>query len=267
VRAPLYVVDAFCDGPGSGNPAGVCPLAAEPDAGWMQLVARELNQAETAFLWPEGEGFRLRWFTPTLEVDLCGHATLATAHVLSRAGLSGGFTGFQTLSGVLTASVDGAGLITLDFPTAPLSPVRADPELVAALGVEPLSVLHTGPFTDDLLFEVAGEATVRALAPDLRAVARLTRRGVVVTAPAARPGSGYDFVSRFFAPAVGVDEDPVTGSAHTALAPFWAARLERTELTGYQASRRGGHVRVALHGDRTHLSGHAVTTIDGDLLV
>ncbi len=269
----IRIVDAFTDRPFAGAPAGVVVLdgGAFPADEWMQRLAVEVNHAETAFLHrlPAGSAadWALRWFTPGAEVALCGHATLAATHVLSRAGLIGGRAGYQTLSGVLTASVDGAGLITLDFPTAPLSPVQPDPELVAALGARPLTVLHTGPFTDDLLFQVADEATVRGLRPDLRAVARLTRRGVIVTAPAADPGAGYDFVSRFFAPAVGVDEDPVTGSAHTALTPFWAERLERTEMVGYQASRRGGHVRVALHGDRTHLSGHAVTTIDGDLLV
>ncbi|GAA1632282.1 PhzF family phenazine biosynthesis protein [Actinoplanes couchii] len=269
----IKIVDAFTDRPFTGAPAGVVVLDGDtfPSDEWMQRVAIEVNHAETAFLHrlPAGSAadWALRWFTPGAEVALCGHATLATTHVLNRAGLIGGSTGYQTRSGVLTASVDDSGLITLDFPTAPLSPVKADPELVAALGVTPSTVLHTGPLTDDLLFEVADEATVRGLAPDLRAVARLTRRGVIVTAVAAGPAAGHDFVSRFFAPAVGVDEDPVTGSAHTALTPFWAARLGRTELTGYQASRRGGHVRVALHGDRTHLSGHAVTTIDGDLLV
>lgn len=268
----IRIVDAFTDRPFTGAPAGVVVLDGDafPGDEWMQRVATEVNHAETAFLHRRAAGstadWALRWFTPGAEVALCGHATLATTHVLSRAGLMGGRVSYQTRSGLLTASVDSAGLITLDFPTAPLSPVEAEPELVAALGVKPSTVLHTGPFTDDLLFEVTSAETVRELDPDLRSLARLTRRGVIVTA-AADPGADYDFVSRFFAPAVGVDEDPVTGSAHTALTPFWASRLDRTELTGYQASRRGGYVRVALHGDRTHLSGHAVTTIDGDLLV
>ncbi|MEU4157620.1 PhzF family phenazine biosynthesis protein [Actinoplanes sp. NPDC026670] len=268
----IRIVDAFTDRPFAGNPAGVVVLDGEafPAGEWMQRVAAEVNHAETAFVrrLPDGSetDWALRWFTPAVEVALCGHATLATTHVLHRAGLIGDRATYGTLSGVLTASVAEGGLITLDFPTAPLSPIDADPELVAALGVDFRTVLHTGPNTDDLLFEVAGEKTVRALDPDLRTVARLTRRGVIVTAAADDPGSGYDFVSRFFAPAVGVDEDPVTGSAHTALTPFWARKLNRTDLTGYQASPRGGLVRVSLHGDRTHLSGHAVTTIDGDLL-
>jgi PhzF family phenazine biosynthesis protein len=268
----IRIVDAFTDRPFAGNPAGVVVLDSEafPADDWMRSVAAEVNHAETAFAHrlPAGSDadWALRWFTPLVEVALCGHATLATTHVLHRSGLLGGPARYQTLSGVLAASVDAGGLITLDFPTAPLSPVEADRELVAALGVEQRTVMHTGPNTDDLLFEVADEKAVRALEPDLTTVARLTRRGVIVTAAAEDPASGYDFVSRFFAPAVGVDEDPVTGSAHTALTPFWAERLGRTELIGYQASRRGGLVRVSLHGDRTHLSGHAVTTIDGTLL-
>ncbi|GIF36380.1 PhzF family phenazine biosynthesis protein [Actinoplanes xinjiangensis] len=268
----IRIVDAFTDRPFAGNPAGVLILDDDgfPADDWMRRVAAEVNHAETAFVHrlPTGSDadWALRWFTPAVEVALCGHATLATTHVLSRGGYLDGPVRYRTRSGVLSASTDGAGLITLDFPTAPLSPVDADPELVAALGIDFRTVLHTGPQTDDLLFEVADEKTVRALDPDLRTVARLTRRGVIVTAAAEDPASGYDFVSRFFAPAVGVDEDPVTGSAHTALTPFWAGRLGRTELTGYQASPRGGLVHVALHGDRTHLSGHAVTTIDGDLL-
>jgi PhzF family phenazine biosynthesis protein len=268
----IRIVDAFTDRPFAGNPAGVVVLDSDafPSDEWMRNVAAEVNHAETAFVHrlPTGQDadWALRWFTPLVEVALCGHATLATTHVLNQSGYLDRPARYRTLSGVLTASAEAGGLITLDFPTAPLSRADADPELVAALGVEHRAVVHTGPNTDDLLFEVADEKTVRALAPDLRAVARLTRRGVIVTAAAEDPASGYDFVSRFFAPAVGVDEDPVTGSAHTALTPFWAARLGRTELTGYQASPRGGLVRVSLHGDRTHLSGHAVTTIDGTLL-
>jgi predicted PhzF superfamily epimerase YddE/YHI9 len=242
----------------------------------------------------------LRWFTPTVEVALCGHATLAAAHVLTALGGAGALTAgrtvrFATKSGILTATAGADGLITLDFPTAPLSPVAIEPALVAALGVPVVAVHHTGPDTDDLLVEVADETAVRTVDPDLRALTPLSRRGVIVTARAdgSAGGSagdggpvgdggpadgsagggginggsegGYDFVTRFFGPAVGVDEDPVTGSAHTALAPYWSARLGRDELTGYQASRRGGFVRVALRGDRTLLSGKAVTVIDGTL--
>lgn len=269
----IRVVDAFTDRPFSGAPAGVLLLDGDvfPADEWMLGVAREVNHAETAFAHPlpgaPDADWALRWFTPGVEVDLCGHATLATAHVLHRAGMLSGAARFRTRSGVLSASADPDGLITLDFPTAPLTGVDDRAELAAALGVRALSVHHTGPHTDDLLIEVADEKTVRGVVPDLAAVTRLTRRGVIVTALAEDPSSGYDFVSRFFGPAVGVNEDPVTGSAHTALAPFWSERLRRTELTGYQASPRGGLVRVAVRGDRTHLSGRAVTTIDGDLTV
>jgi PhzF family phenazine biosynthesis protein len=263
----IRIVDAFTDRPFAGNPAGVMLLDEFPPAEWMQRVANEVHLSETAFahpLDPSGEAdFALRWFTPAVEVALCGHATLATAHVLGRAGT----VRFATLSGVLTATGDGSGAYTLDFPTAPLTPVEADPQLARVLGAPMLSVHHTGPNTDDLLVELDSEKAVRDLAPDLGALARMERRGVIVTAAAAEPGAGYDFVSRFFGAAAGVGEDPVTGSAHTALAPFWSARLGgRTTMTGYQASERGGHVRVDLRGDRTRLTGSAVTVMDGDFL-
>ena len=263
----IQIVDAFTAQPFAGNPAGVVVLSAFPDAAWMQRVAAEVNLSETAFLHPLPPGaeadFALRWFTPAVEVALCGHATLATAHVLGR-----DKTSFATLSGVLTATAADDGWYTLDFPTAPLSPVETPPWLAAVLGAEIVSVHHTGPNTDDLLVELADEATVRGLRPDLRTLATKENRGVIVTARAADPAGEHDFVSRFFGAAAGVGEDPVTGSAHTALAPFWSARLGgRTELTGYQASPRGGYVRVALAGDRTLLTGRAVTTIDGELLV
>jgi predicted PhzF superfamily epimerase YddE/YHI9 len=261
----IRIVDAFTDRPFAGNPAAVVVLDSFPDAAWMQQVAAEVNLSETAFVHPLAPGadadFALRWFTPALEVALCGHATLATAHVLARPGV----VRFATLSGVLTATAGDAGAYTLDFPTAPLEPVPADPHLLEVLGADAVSVHHTGPYTDDLLVELADEATVRDLRPDLTALARLERRGVVVTARAESSDS-YDFVSRFFGAAAGVPEDPVTGSAHTALAPFWSARLGRTELTGYQASPRGGFVQVALRGDRTLLTGQAVTVLDGNLL-
>ncbi|MBO3736359.1 PhzF family phenazine biosynthesis protein [Actinoplanes flavus] len=261
----IRIVDAFTDRPFTGAPAGVLllPEGPFPSDEWLLRIAAEVNHAETAFAHPLPPGsdadWALRWFTPAVEVDLCGHATLAISHVIDPATP----IRYRTRSGILTAVRTPDGLITLDFPTAPLAERPIDPELATALGAEIVSVHHTGPNTDDLLVQVADEKTVRAVAPDLGAVARLSRRGVIVTAASGEPG--HDFVSRFFAPAVGVDEDPVTGSAHTALAPFWAARLGRTELTGYQASRRGGTVRVALRGDRTLLSGHAVTTIDGTL--
>ena len=268
----IRIVDAFTDRPFAGNPAGVVVLDRDdfPEPDWMQRVAAEVNLSETSFVHPvDGDAdFALRWFTPTVEVALCGHATLATAHILHSTGVTTGPVRYRTLSGVLTTTPGADGTHTLDFPTAPLTPVEPDPRLLGALGVTALSVHHTGPNTDDLLVEVSDEQTVRDLRPDLLGLAGFERRGVVVTAPAAEPGRGYDFVSRFFGMSAGVDEDPVTGSAHTALAPFWSARLGgRTELTGYQASPRGGYVRVVLRGDRTHLIGRAVTVIDGELLV
>ncbi|GIF03074.1 PhzF family phenazine biosynthesis protein [Actinoplanes siamensis] len=270
----IRIVDAFADRPFTGNPAGVLVLDGDdfPADDWMQRVAAEVNLSETAFLHrlpPGGDAdWALRWFTPGVEVALCGHATLASTHVLHRAGLVSGRVRYRTVrSGVLAADVAEDGLITLDFPASPLSPVDVDPALAQALGVEVVATHWTGPITDDVLVEVADEKTVRSLGPDLGALARLTRRGVLVTAVAEDPAAGYDFVSRFFAPAVGVPEDPVTGSAHTSLTPFWTGRLGRDELTGYQASARGGLVRVAIRGDRTLLGGYATTTIDGELLV
>ncbi|MEU9646319.1 PhzF family phenazine biosynthesis protein [Streptomyces sp. NPDC048188] len=267
----IRIVDAFTDRPFAGNPAGVLLLDAFPDDGRLQQVALEVNHAETAFahrLPAGGEAdWALRWFTPATEVALCGHATLATAHVLHTTGTHEGPVRFATLSGVLVATPGEDGSITLDFPTAPLTPVEAPAGVAAALGAEPLTVLDTGPNIRDLLVEVADEKTVRALAPDLRALAAHSERGVIATARAEDPARGYDYVSRCFFPNVGIDEDPVTGSAHTALAPFWSARLGRPGLTGLQASPRSGRVRTHLRGGRTLLNGHAVTVIDGELLV
>ncbi|MBB5938516.1 PhzF family phenazine biosynthesis protein [Streptomyces zagrosensis] len=277
----IRIVDAFTDRPFSGNPAAVVLLDSKsfPDDGWLAQVAAEVNLSETAFAHPLPDApdadWALRWFTPTTEVSLCGHATLATAHVLHSTGVATGTVRFATRSGVLTATASsseagleaaGRGAITLDFPTAPLRALQTPHGLRAALGAEPVACYDTGPQVGDLLVELADEATVRELAPDLAAVARLSHRGVIVTAPAQTPDAGYDFVSRFFGPASGIDEDPVTGSAHTALAPLWSPRLGRTELTGYQASARGGRVRTLLRGDRTLLAGEAVTVIDGVLL-
>ncbi|UWE09820.1 PhzF family phenazine biosynthesis protein [Actinacidiphila bryophytorum] len=267
----IRIVDAFTDRPFAGNPAGVLLLdaGAFPADSWLQQVAAELNLSETAFAHPltgaPDAGWALRWFTPTTEVGLCGHATLATAHVLRTTGAAGGVIAFRTRAGVLTAEAAGDGTITLDFPAAPLTPEPAPEGLAQALGAAPLSVHDTGPDCGDLLVELADEAAVRALAPDFAALARMSRRGVIATAAAADPAAGYDFVSRGFFPAVGIDEDPVTGSAHTALAPFWAARFGRAELAGWQASARGGLVRTRLDGDRVRLTGSAVTVVDGEL--
>ncbi|MEE4546388.1 PhzF family phenazine biosynthesis protein [Streptomyces sp. V4-01] len=269
----IRIVDAFTDRPFAGNPAGVLLLDAGgfPADRWMQQVAAELNLSETAFAHPlsaveGGADWALRWFTPVTEVGLCGHATLATAHVLRTTGAArAGAVRFHTRAGVLPALSHGDGTTTLDFPAAPLTAAEPPDGLAAALGARPLTVLDTGPDCGDLLVELPDEAAVRALAPDFAALARVSRRGVIATAAAAKPDSGYDFVSRGFFPAVGIDEDPVTGSAHTALAPFWAGRLGRGTLTGLQASSRGGLVATRVSGARVLLTGAAVTVVDGEL--
>ncbi|WP_225850583.1 PhzF family phenazine biosynthesis protein [Streptomyces sp. HPF1205] len=267
----IRIVDAFTDRPFAGNPAGVLLLdsGAFPADSWMQRVAAEMNLSETAFAHrltgAEDADWALRWFTPATEVRLCGHATLATAHVLRTTGAARGTIRFRTKeAGVLSATASGDGTITLDFPRAPLSPAPVPEGLAAALGAEPVTVLDTGPDLGDLLVEVADEGTVRGLAPDFAALARVSHRGVIATA-AADPGGAYDFVSRGFFPGVGVDEDPVTGSAHTALAPFWSDRLGREALTGLQVSARTGSVATRLSGDRVLLTGSAVTVVDGEL--
>lgn len=270
----IRIIDAFTDRPFAGNPAGVCLLdsGSWPDETWMLRVAAELNLSETAFAHPlpaGGEaGWALRWFTPRVEVDLCGHATLATAHALYSDSGGPGPVRFRTRSGVLTATTGPDGAITLDFPAAEVTEAPGPADLAETLGVKPEAVHGTGALRD-LLAVLADEAAVRDLDPDPGAVDRLSRRvgvrGIIVTAPAAEPGGGYDFVSRFFAPAVGIREDPVTGSAHTALAPYWSARLGRDTVTGLQASARTGLVRTTVRGDRVDLTGRAVTVLDGTL--
>jgi PhzF family phenazine biosynthesis protein len=258
---PIYVADAFTDRPFAGNPAAVCLLPGPRDDAWMQQVAAEMNLAETAFLFPEGDGYRLRWFTPTVEVDLCGHATLASAHVLWETGALPGTQAarFQTRSGLLTVERQG-GEITMDFPAEPARPCPAPEGLAEVLGVVPRFV---GKNRLDYLVEVGSENMVRNLRPDIAKLAALGGRGVIVTAAASTPG--FDFVSRFFAPCAGINEDPVTGSAHCCLGPFWGERLGRAELRGYQASARGGAVGVRLAGPRVHLRGRAVTVLRGEL--
>ncbi len=254
-------VDAFTDRPFAGNPAAVCLLPASGDDRWMQRVAQEMNLPETAFLYPQDDGYNLRWFTPTVEVDLCGHATLASAHALweGRHLPQDAEARFHTRSGLLTARRDGAW-IELDFPATPAELGAVPSELTWALGVTPVSA---GKTRFDYLIELDSEQTLRALRPDIAALRALDARGVIVTARANTPG--YDFVSRFFAPGSGIDEDPVTGSAHCCLGPFWAAKLGRSELVGYQASARGGVVRVRVEGARVRLSGQAVTVLRGEL--
>ncbi|MFD5415381.1 PhzF family phenazine biosynthesis protein [Streptomyces nojiriensis] len=268
----IRIVDAFTDRPFHGNPAAVLILdAAFPPDAWLQQVACEMNLSETAFAHPLPPGgdadWALRWFTPAAEVDMCGHATLATAHVLATSGLATGLIRFSARCGVLTAETAEDGTVTMDFPTSSLTPVAPPAAVDHALGGPPiLSVHDTADHIGDLLVELADEKTVRELEPDHAALRAFARRGVIVTAPAEDPSLGYDFVSRGFFPAFGIDEDPVTGSAHTALAPFWAERLGRTELTGLQGGARRGLVRVTLAGERTLLTGRAVTVVDGELL-
>lgn len=261
---PLFQVDAFTDEPFAGNPAAVCLLEAEADPAWMQRVAAEMNLPETAFLRRSAGRYELRWFTPTVEVELCGHATLATAHVLFSEGLAeaGQPVRFDSASGPLTARPGADGAIWLDFPATPAAPDDPPDGLLEALGAGP--VRWTGLGRLDYLVELEDEAAVRDLAPDVGRLRWLGSRGVIVTAAASGTG-GYDFVSRFFAPGAGIDEDPVTGSAHCALGPFWAGRLGREELTGFQASARGGLVRVRPQGDRVLLGGRAVTVLRGQL--
>ena len=259
---PIIQVDAFTDSAFAGNPAAVCVLRAPGSESWMRDVAREMNLSETAFLHPEGDGYRLRWFTPVAEDELCGHATLASAHVLWEDGHlpAGQQANFHTRSGLLTANRKG-NWIELDFPSTPAVPVAAPTELATALGVTPRWV---GRSKFDYLLELDSEDAVLRVQPDFGALGRVEARGVIVTSRATSPR--YDFVSRFFAPRVGVPEDPVTGSAHCTLTPFWSTRLKKDEMTAYQASSRGGVVRVWLAGDRVLLGGQAVTVLRGELV-
>lgn len=259
---PLFQVDAFTDRLFAGNPAAVCLLPGPRDEAWMQQVAAEMNKPETAFLHAEGDSFPLRWFTPTVEVDLCGHATLASAHVLWETGLLAvdAAAHFFTRSGRLSAERRGEW-IEMDFPAERAEPVEVPTALVRSLGVTPG---YVGRNRLDYLVEVEDEAAVRSLAPDLNLLRSVPARGVIVTSRSASPEC--DFVSRFFAPRSGIDEDPVTGSAHCCLGPFWAARLGKSQLVGYQASARGGVVRVRPDGERVFLSGQAVTVLRGELV-
>jgi PhzF family phenazine biosynthesis protein len=269
----IRIIDAFTERPFSGNPAGVCLLDAGtwPHEEWMRRIAAELGH-ETAFASPLPDGggadWALRWFTADAESNVCGHATLATAHALHTDRAAPLTVRFASQFGNLVARTSHDGTITLDFPTAFPTERPAPDGLAQALGVTLRATYSTGALGD--LLAVAGdEAAVRGLTPDFTALAQLTRRngirGIIVTAAAADPRSGYHFVSRYFAPGGGIPEDPVTGSAHTALAPYWSHRLGRERLTGLQASGRTGLVHTAVHGDRVHLTGHAVTVFDGTL--
>ena len=259
---PLWQIDAFTSRPFAGNPAAVCWLEQSMGDAWHQAVAAEMNLAETAFLRPAADGFHLRWFTPSTEVDLCGHATLASAHFLWESGRLAREreARFHSRSGLLTATRDG-DWITLDFPATPASEAAVPHDLIEGLGgAVPLWV---GRSVFDVMVVYHDAAIVRGISPSFERLARVPARGIIVTAPGDE--EGIDFVSRFFGPGVDVPEDPVTGSAHCALAPYWAARLGRTRMTGYQASRRGGMVGCDLRGDRVLLSGQAVTVLRGEL--
>lgn len=258
----IVQVDAFTDTPFAGNPAAVCVLPAPREASWMQHVARKMNLSETAFLCRRADGFDLRWFTPAVEVDLCGHATLASAHVLWEDGHLSADTSahFHTRSGLLTATRLDAW-ICLDFPALAPEPTTAPEALLQALHV---TSLYVGKNRSSYLVEVVTEEIVRTLQPDFTLLQTLPVQGVMVTSRAT--SAGFDFVSRYFAPRAGVPEDPVTGSAHCCLGPYWSQRLKQDTLTAYQASARGGVVRVQVRGTRVVLSGQAVTVLRGELV-
>ena len=255
MRLPLFQIDAFAERVFQGNPAAVCPLEAWLPEALMQAIAAENNLSETAFCVPEGEGYGLRWFTPLKEIDLCGHATLATAHVLfEHLGFAGAEIVFSTRSGALRVTRAGDRL-AMDFPAKAVEPCAAPGALIEGLGRMPLEV-YGGR---DYLAVFADAAEVRALRPDPRRLAELDRHGVIVTALGGAEDGDVDFVSRFFVPKFGVDEDPVTGSAHCSLTPFWAARLGKATLEARQVSRRGGRLQCTLAGERVILRGRAVT--------
>ncbi len=259
---PLYLVDSFTDRPFAGNPAGVCLPDFSPDPNWMQSVAAEMNQAESAFVCRRDDGdWDLRWFTPTIEVDLCGHATLASAHVLWATRRVDGTQAirFHTKSGMLTCRRNNER-IEMDFPAEPATAVTSPAEEAFALGATPVFV---GRNRMDMLVVLQSADEVRKLTPDFGKVAKIKARGVIVTARSDQPDA--DFVSRFFAPQSGVAEDPVTGSAHCCLGPYWRDQLGKSELIGFQASIRGGYVSVRCAGDRVILGGEAVTVVEGTL--
>jgi len=251
----IYQVDAFTDQVFKGNPAGVCILETAADEQWMQDVAMEMNLSETAFILPQEGGFNLRWFTPETEVDLCGHATLASAHTLWETGVLplNREAVFFTKSGWLSAKRDGE-YIVLNFPSEEDKPVKAPEALQKSLGVP---FIYTGRNRMDYIVEIEGEEAVRKLEPDFEIMKNVDARGVIVTSRSANPE--YDFVSRFFAPGLGVPEDPVTGSAHCCLGAYWHKRLGKNEMNAYQASKRGGKLRITVTGDRVYIGGKAVT--------
>jgi len=261
----LIQVDAFSSKPFGGNPAAVCLLEGPRDQSWMQHVAREMNLSETAFLVPRGDGYDLRWFTPAVEVALCGHATLASAHALWESGRLAPDrpARFHTKSGLLVCMRKG-GWIEMDFPSNPPAEAAPPEGLLDALAACPRFV---GRSRFDWFVEVGSEQEVRSLTPDFGKLRRVEARGVIVTSSATSLAEdGFDFISRFFAPRSGIDEDPVTGSSHCCLAPYWRDRLGKDAMAGWQASARGGEVRVRVAGDRVVLSGQAVTVMRGELV-
>jgi predicted PhzF superfamily epimerase YddE/YHI9 len=260
---PITVVDAFTSVPFAGNPAAVCVLKQEESAEWMQSVAKEMNLSETAFLLAEGENvYRLRWFTPKVEVKLCGHATLASAHVLWEEGQASAPLHFETLSGRLTAERMEEGWIALNFPSRSVTESGCPPELRHALGAE---LVFVAKYDSGFLVEVANKKVLLGIEPDFGLLVRSGCGRVIVTCKAVT-GDEYDFFSRFFAPDAGINEDPVTGSAHCVLAPYWAKKLGRNELRAFQCSERGGELRLSVQSERTVLQGRAVTMLKGQLL-
>lgn len=260
---PIFQVDAFTSKPFKGNPAAVCLMKEKKPDGWMQQVALEMNLSETAFLLPEGQGWRLRWFTPAVEVDLCGHATLASAFILFHLNLvaQDNTIHFFTRSGELTAR-EQDGWITLDFPAFFEGPYSHRDQLVETLKIKLNEVVQSG---ENVIVEAASADVVRQLVPDFERLKELPMHGLAVTARFDQPP--FDFISRYFAPWVGINEDPVTGSAHACLGPYWQKRLGKTKFRAYQASSRGGDIVVEVKGERVHISGQAVLVFYGDLAV
>lgn len=257
----LFQVDAFTNKPFKGNPAGVCILDKQKPDEWMKNVAAEMNLSETAFLLPENDGYRLRWFTPKVEVDLCGHATLASCHILWERGFlaKDKKASFMTRSGEITAEKTGEWIV-LDFPALVPQPMPAPRELTDLLKTD---IMFFGKSRFDWLVEVADDSFVRNYQPDFTAIQKMPARGVILTSRAKE----FDFISRFFAPAVGVNEDPVTGSAHSVLTPYWAAKLGKDEMHAFQASERGGELKLWNRGDRVGIGGQAVTVMEIELLI
>jgi len=260
----IYQIDAFTDSAFAGNPAAVCILSEKMEDDWMQNLAAEMNLSETAFIYREGKNFNLRWFTPSSEVDLCGHATLASAHTLWEAGevSSEETIDFDTKSGILTAEKN-EKWIELNFPAEIEEAADIPENMTKALGQ--IEIVYSGKNRMDYLLEVESEEIVKNIEPDFDLLKKIDTRGIIVTAISA--SDKYDFVSRFFAPNIGITEDPVTGSAHCCLGPYWSEKLNKNSLIGFQASERGGTVRVKADGNRINLSGKAVTIFRGELLV